>query len=73
MKNKTKIYKFGGQYIKTGQIISINVGHFRAGKNVAGQRKGKLFALKKGIVKYQTIGRRSRKRTYISVREVNND
>lgn len=63
------IHKFHGQKIKTGEIIALHISGFRAGRNVAGERKGILFALKSGTVRYQTRGRKTRKRTYISVIE----
>ena len=66
------VYKFGGQKIRTGQIIALRMPHLKAGQNVGGQRRGILFALKDGIVVYQTVGRAKRKRTYVSVKEINN-
>ena len=66
----TQVYKYGGQVVRTGQIIAINIARFKAGKNVGGNRSRMLYALKDGALRYKTIGRRKNRRILVSVEEL---
>lgn len=66
---------FGGQKVKTGQVIARQRGSkWYAGKNVGRGRDDTLFALKNGIVIYykkfvKNFDSKFRLKTFVSVRE----
>ncbi len=60
------IKKYGGQFVKIGNIIVKQRGtKFHAGKNVKCSKDHTLFALKNGIIKFEKKG--INKRKFISI------
>ena len=59
------VKKYGGEHVKTGNIIVRQVGtKFHAGEGVSMGRDFTLFALKDGVVKF---GHHTKKRQTVSV------
>ncbi|WP_343189815.1 50S ribosomal protein L27 [Buchnera aphidicola (Astegopteryx bambusae)] len=56
------IKKFGGEFIKPGNIILTQRGtKFHPGENVGCGKDHTLFALKKGKIKFEKKGKKNRK------------
>ena len=61
------VKKFGGEFVSSGNIIVRQRGtKFHNGKNIGLGKDHTLFALKSGIVKFITKGKKNKKYVYIA-------
>ena len=62
------IKKYGGEFVKAGNIIVRQLGTvIRPGRNVGMGRDYTIFALKDGVVKYRLTGKIGRNHKYVSI------
>ena len=65
------VKKFGGQYVRAGNILVRQVGSkFWAGEGVGRGKDFTLFATRDGVVRFYRAGSKSQRRSYIAVDEV---
>lgn len=65
------VKKFGGQYVRAGNIIVRQVGSkFWAGEGVGRGKDFTLYATRDGVVRFYKAGSKAERRSYIAVDEV---